>query len=244
MAPGRHPTPWAPVPEVPFGRLTWLAVPFPRERPAPGLRAAKAHPGRAPNPGGPQQVPLEAASGGSTAEPVLALGGGCRGQAPRIMDGYAICRAGGSAAWTRHCWASWWVDRPRWPPSSADRKLNRLCEWQLIQSLWRCVAARRGRIRILTAPPLPPGPSGGVCPRSLVEAVGRSAAAGKQRRRGSDLKGELGRQPLGSARDEGARAGEELLPGGHRLGPADLGPGFSSCGVAQLGVCALGPGGR
>ncbi|APD49387.1 molybdopterin molybdotransferase MoeA [Synechococcus sp. SynAce01] len=176
---------------------------------------------------GREQVPLEAALGRVTAEPVLALEA-VPGFRASIMDGYAIAELEAPAVG-----ALWQLVGRSAPGAPFQRDRAQSGDESADPSL--CDVLRPGEaIRILTGAPLPAGAQR-VLPQELVE---RLAGPGSGEGSGAEaltLKGELGRNPWIRAADEEAAAGEELLPGGHRLGPADLGR-LASCGVAQLGV--------
>ncbi|MEB3317851.1 MAG: molybdopterin molybdotransferase MoeA [Cyanobacteriota bacterium] len=81
-------------------------------------------------------------------------------------------------------------------------------------------------VRILTGAPVPAG-SGHVLPQELVELEGDTLR----------LLRPSGANAWIRAADEEAAAGQELVPSGQRLGPADLGR-LASCGVSHVSVTA------
>ncbi|MCT0207223.1 molybdopterin molybdotransferase MoeA [Synechococcus sp. CS-1332] len=186
-----------------------MAEPFPRE--GLPLEEARRRVLAAITPlEGSERLPLGQCLGRVSAEPVLALEA-VPGFRASIMDGYAIAEA----------------DAP-----SPGRR------WRLVGrsapgAPYGTVLVEGEAIRILTGAPLPEGAQR-VLPQELVspESVREAAAAD-----GLVLTGKAGPNPWIRAPEEEAATGDELLPGGVRLGPAALGR-LASCGVATLLVSA------
>ncbi|MFZ0409835.1 MAG: molybdopterin molybdotransferase MoeA [Cyanobium sp.] len=152
-------------------------------------------------------VSLPQALGRITAEPLRAAAA-VPGFRASIMDGYAIA---GSE-----------------PPAMGQR-------WRLVGrsaagSPHRAALAAGEAVRILTGAVLPEG-SGRVLPQELVLVLD----AGGSGQPTIELGGACGANPWIRAPEEEASPGQELVPGGHRLGVADLGR-LASCGVEQLTV--------
>jgi molybdopterin molybdotransferase len=82
-------------------------------------------------------------------------------------------------------------------------------------------------VRILTGAPIPEG-SGRVLPQELVELEGQTLRLCRPSGPNAWIRGA----------DEEAAPGQELVPAGQRLGPADLGR-LASCGVSHVSVTAL-----
>jgi molybdopterin molybdotransferase len=187
-----------------------MAEPFPAEGLSLEQARRKVLAAVYPLPGS-EQVPLEAALGRVSATSVQAAEA-VPGFRASIMDGYAIAAA--AAPEIGQAWRLVGRSAPGAPFSA--------------------VLGSREAIRILTGAPLPEGAQR-VLPQELVQAVALEAADGSSGD-GILLTGPAGANPWIRAEDEESAPGQELLPAGLRLGPADLGR-LAGCGVAKLAVC-------
>ncbi len=160
---------------------------------------------------GSEQVPLEAALGRVSAASVLAAEA-VPGFRASIMDGYAIAEAVAP-----EIGQSW-----------------RMVGRSAAGAPFPAALGNGEAIRILTGAPLPEGAQR-VIPQELVQAVALEAADGSSGD-GILLNGPAGPNPWIRAEDDESAQGQELLPAGRRLGPADLGR-LAGCGVAVLAVC-------
>ncbi|MCP9791317.1 molybdopterin molybdotransferase MoeA [Vulcanococcus limneticus Candia 3F8] len=170
-------------------------------------------------PGAAERLPLASALGRVSAEPVRAPAA-VPGFRAAILDGYAIAEA--SVPQLGHTWPVVGRSAPGAPfrraggPGAGPDRLE-----------------PGEAIRILTGAPLPEGATR-VLAQELVVVEGgaadRPATASPIR-----LAREASANPWIRAAEEEATAGQELLPAGVRLGPADLGR-LAGCGVAELAL--------
>ena len=163
-----------------------------------------------------ESLPLAAALGRVTAEPVRALAA-VPGFRASIMDGYAIGRATDGYAIGR---------------ATSGEVLPQVGDsWRLLgrsapAAPFEAPLAAGEAVRILTGAPVPQG-SDRVLPQELVERQGDQLRLCRPTSSNAWI-----RRP-----DEEAAAGQELVPLGQRLGPADLGR-LASCGVSAVAVTA------
>ncbi len=185
-----------------------MAEPFPAEGLSLGQARSRVLAALQPLSGS-EQVPLAAALGRVSAAPVRAQEA-VPGFRASIMDGYAIADG--------------------LPPQLGQA-------WRLVGrsapgSPFARVLGANEAIRILTGAPVPEG-ARRVLPQELVQRVEPTAAeAGAA---GIQLAAAASATPWIREADEETAPGQELLPAGVRLGPADLGR-LASCGVADLAV--------
>jgi len=170
-----------------------------------------------PAPAPAERLPLAAALGRVSAEPVLAPAA-VPGFRAAILDGYAVAEA--SVPQLGHTWPLVGRSAPGAPfhrAAAAGGEPDRLEAGEAI--------------RILTGAPLPEGATR-VLAQEWVEREGDAAGGAPARIR---LVREASANPWIRAAEEEAAAGQELLAAGVRLGPADLGR-LAGCGVAELAL--------
>ena len=159
-----------------------------------------------------ERLPLAAALGRVSAEPVRASAA-VPGFRAAILDGYAVAEA--SVPQRGHSWPVVGRSAPGAPFRRADGPAAAPDRLEAGEA-----------IRILTGAPLPEGAT-----RVLAQELVEVEATPPQIR----LAREASANPWIRAAEEEAAAGQELLPAGVRLGPADLGR-LAGCGVAELAL--------
>jgi len=167
-------------------------------------------------PGAAERLPLAAALGRVSAEPVRASAA-VPGFRAAILDGYAIAEA--SVPQLGHTWPV--VGRSA-PGAPFRRAVGAGADPGPDPARLEAGEA----IRILTGAPLPEGAI-----RVLAQELVEVESAPPRIR----LAREASANPWIRAAEEEAAAGQELLPAGVRLGPADLGR-LAGCGVAELAL--------